>query len=128
MRDVRQTFASIMQLFFSLHGRVSRLLYWMMDIIMGVLAVWLEEGHSVVPAVLVLVFLWPKIAISVKRWHDRNKSGWWVFINLVPIVGPIWALIEQGFLQGTEGPNDYGDDPLAGQRALVEQDARPTSR
>lgn len=79
---------------------------------MSVLVVWLAETESLVAAALVLVFLWPKIAISVKRWHDRNKSGWWVFINLIPIVGPIWALVEQGFLRGTQGPNDYGDDPL----------------
>jgi uncharacterized membrane protein YhaH (DUF805 family) len=32
----------------------------------------------------------------------------------VPIIGPIWALVECGFLRGTEGPNAYGPDPLAG--------------
>ena len=109
---VRRTAAGILRLFFSLHGRVSRVWYWVMDIIVSVLVVWLAETESLVAAALVLVFLWPKIAISVKRWHDRNGSGWWVFINLIPIVGPIWALVEQGFLRGTQGPNDYGDDPL----------------
>jgi uncharacterized membrane protein YhaH (DUF805 family) len=45
------------------------------------------------PGVLVLVpALWPGIAVSIKRWHDRNKSGWWVWINLIPLVGAIWSL------------------------------------
>ncbi|RJF87715.1 DUF805 domain-containing protein [Oleomonas cavernae] len=59
-----------------------------------------------------LVFLWPGLAIAIKRWHDRGKSGWWVLIILIPIVGVIWALVENGFLRGTVGPNQYGPDPL----------------
>jgi uncharacterized membrane protein YhaH (DUF805 family) len=52
------------------------------------------------------------IIVQVKRWHDRDKSGWWVFINLIPCVGGLWTLIECGFLKGTTGPNKYGADPL----------------
>ena len=40
--------------------------------------------------------------------------GWWVLIGLIPIVGFWWVLIECGFLQGDDGPNEYGPDPLAG--------------
>ena len=64
--------------------------------------------------ILTLVFLWPTLALYAKRWHDRGKSGWWTLIMLVPLVGPIWLLVECGFLRGTEGPNQYGPDPLAG--------------
>ena len=59
-----------------------------------------------------LIILWPAFAIQVKRWHDRDKSGWWVLINLIPIIGPLWALVEIGFLTGTEGSNRFGDNPL----------------
>jgi uncharacterized membrane protein YhaH (DUF805 family) len=62
---------------------------------------------SVVPA-----SLWIGLVLSVKRWHDRNKSGRWVLINLVPVVGWLWHLIECGFLRGTIGPNRFGQDPL----------------
>ncbi|TGR16409.1 DUF805 domain-containing protein, partial [Mesorhizobium sp. M8A.F.Ca.ET.197.01.1.1] len=48
-----------------------------------------------------------------KRWHDRNKSGWWTLIGLIPIIGGIWLLIELGILEGTRGANQYGPDPLA---------------
>jgi uncharacterized membrane protein YhaH (DUF805 family) len=56
--------------------------------------------------------LWIGLVLSVKRWHDRNKSGWWVLVNLVPVVGWLWQLIECGFLRGTTGPNRFGQDPL----------------
>ncbi len=61
-----------------------------------------------------IAMIWPSLAISIKRWHDRDKSGWWVLIGLVPVIGGIWALVETGFLAGTGGPNQYGPDPLGG--------------
>jgi uncharacterized membrane protein YhaH (DUF805 family) len=61
-----------------------------------------------------IAMIWPSLAISIKRWHDRDKSGWWVLIGFIPLIGPIWALVETGFLEGTGGPNQYGPDPLGG--------------
>jgi len=58
-----------------------------------------------------LVLTWTHLAVFVKRWHDRNKSGWWVLINLIPVIGWFWTLIECGFLEGTVGANTYGPDP-----------------
>lgn len=68
---------------------------------------WLPLG------IVILLTLWPSLAIYAKRWHDRNKSGWWSLIMFVPIIGGIWMLIELGFLRGTEGENRYGADPIA---------------
>ena len=62
--------------------------------------------------IMALVFLYPALAIYTKRWHDRDKSGWWTLILLIPLIGPIWFLVECGCLRGTEGPNEYGPDPL----------------
>jgi uncharacterized membrane protein YhaH (DUF805 family) len=71
-------------------------------------------GQMMVPlGILFLIVLWPSLAIYAKRWHDRDKSGWWSLIMLVPIIGSIWLLVELGFLRGTEGPNRFGDDPIA---------------
>ena len=68
---------------------------------------------GMIPSIVVsLLFLYPALAIYAKRWHDRGKSGWWSMIMLVPLVGVIWFLVECGFLRGTEGPNQYGNDPL----------------
>jgi len=60
---------------------------------------------------LALVAVWMKLAVIVKRWHDRDKSGWWVLIVLIPVIGWLWQLIECGFLDGTPGPNKYGPSP-----------------
>jgi uncharacterized membrane protein YhaH (DUF805 family) len=73
-------------------------------------------SKMVVPmGILWLIVIWPAICLYAKRWHDRDKSGWWSLIGLVPIIGGIWMLVELGFLRGTEGPNRFGPDPLAGQ-------------
>jgi uncharacterized membrane protein YhaH (DUF805 family) len=58
-----------------------------------------------------LLLLWPALAVSIKRWHDRDHSGWWVLIALVPVVGWAWMLVANGFLAGTDGPNRYGPPP-----------------
>ncbi|MBY0323605.1 MAG: DUF805 domain-containing protein [Reyranella sp.] len=68
---------------------------------------------SVVLFIFFVVAFWISIAVAVKRYQDRNKSGWWVLIVFVPVIGGLWYLIECGFLRGTAGPNDYGPDPLA---------------
>ncbi len=68
---------------------------------------------SIVLFIFFVVATWISIAVAVKRYHDRNKSGWWVLIVFVPIIGGLWYLIECGFLRGTAGPNNYGPDPLA---------------
>ncbi len=63
--------------------------------------------------ILFLLLLWPSICLYAKRWHDRDKSGWWSLIGLIPIIGGLWMLIELGFLRGTDGPNRFGPDPIA---------------
>lgn len=54
---------------------------------------------------------WIYLAGSIKRAHDRGKSGWWILITLIPIAGFIWWLIVLGIFEGQKGPNKYGPDP-----------------
>jgi uncharacterized membrane protein YhaH (DUF805 family) len=58
-----------------------------------------------------LISLWPSLAIVIKRHHDRNQSGWFTLILLIPLVGFFWWLINLGILDGTPGPNQYGPSP-----------------
>lgn len=51
-------------------------------------------------------------ALQTKRWHDRDKSGWWNLLVAVPVIGPVWILVEAGMLAGTPGPNQFGPDPF----------------
>lgn len=96
---------------------------------------------SIIPIIILsLATLYPSFALIIKRLHDRNKSGWWSLVFYIPsilsnivnatmpggtlamicgllgLIAAIWLLVEVGFLKGTDGPNDYGPDPLAGQR------------
>ena len=107
-------------LFFSFEGRINRGKFWLGIVILWafvwVLAIIAGATNSAfllwLVVILSILIIWPSLALSIKRWHDRNKSGWWVLIGLVPLIGGIWALIETGFLPGTVGPNEYGLDPL----------------
>ncbi len=68
---------------------------------------------GMIPIIIVsLLFLYPALAVYTKRWHDRDKSGWWTLIIFVPVIGAIWWLVECGFLRGTDGANRFGPDPL----------------
>ena len=64
-------------------------------------------------AIVPLLLIYPLLALYAQRWHDRGKSGWWSLIGFIPLIGSLWIIIELGFLRGTEGPNQYGPDPLA---------------
>ena len=102
-------------LLFSLSGRLSRGRFWLGTVLALVLigltglpAGKTDANLSPGASLAVLVFLWISLAVAVKRYHDRNKSGWWVLIGLIPLIGPFWQLIELGFLPGTPSANRYG--------------------
>lgn len=57
-----------------------------------------------------VVLAWPFAAISAKRWHDRDRSAWWVLLALVPVVGMLWLLVDNGCVRGTPGRNRFGDE------------------
>lgn len=59
-----------------------------------------------------LVTFLPSLSVLVRRLHDTNRSGWWYWLILVPLVGPIIMLVWM-CSKGTVGPNDYGEDPLS---------------
>lgn len=102
------------QLFLSFDGRINRQPFWIGVVILfivnvaasAIFAVWLA-------GIIQLVLIYPSLAVSVKRCHDRDKSGWWCLLLLIPVVGFIWWVIDLGILEGTDGENQYGPNPLA---------------
>lgn len=116
------------KLLFSFEGRVSRSVFWYfvlacmgIGIAAGVLMV-MTMGPVQYPAqvqmpgwilLLQLAMVWPALAIYAKRWHDQDKSGWWTLVILIPIVGGLIALIMLGFIQGTAGPNRFGEASMS---------------
>ena len=97
-------------------GRATRTEYWVFTLgntaiqLVGMLVV--NLSHLV--ALSFLLLLWnlalilPNLAVLVRRLHDTNRSGWWVWIGLIPLVGiillTIWTV-----LVSTPGPNRFGD-------------------
>ena len=113
------TTLSIKEIMFSFKGRIPRKTYWysalgmilasfVLMFLVALLTGGNESAISVIMLILYIPLIWVSLAIQVKRWHDRNKSGWWVLISFVPLIGPIWALIENGFLAGDEAENRFG--------------------
>lgn len=60
--------------------------------------------------IYVLVIFLPGLAVVVRRLHDVGKSGWFIFISLIPIVGAIWLLVLL-FTDSISGPNKWGLNP-----------------
>ena len=56
--------------------------------------------------------LLPSIAVAVRRLHDTDRSGWWILLGFIPIIGGIVLLVFY-VLEGTQGPNRFGPDPKA---------------
>ena len=60
----------------------------------------------------------PSLAVSVRRFHDQDKSGWFLLLQLIPYIGGIIVLVFM-CLDGTRGPNRFGPDPKDPTRADV---------
>ena len=69
-----------------------------------------EAGMGLLGGIYTLAVLIPGIAVSVRRLHDTNRSGWWILIALIPLIGAIVLLFFM--VQDSEpGVNQYGANP-----------------
>ena len=99
------------------NGRARRSEYWYfvlfnfligtaVGVVTGLIGIdWLSYIYSV--ALLV-----PGIAVGVRRLHDIGKSGWWLLISFIPLIGGIWLIILMA-KEGDHGNNAFGPDPKA---------------
>lgn len=113
---------------FSFKGRVPRSVYWAMSLLgamtvfqliysMGYIERNEDAEHWIMLnvgtyVIILLLTTWLNIVTSIKRVHDCNKSGWWVLLLVVPIIGSFWALFYLGCKRGVVGKNQFGDDPV----------------
>lgn len=105
-------------------GRARRKEYWMFflfNVLFGIVTVILdnmlglampETGYGAIYLIYSLAIIIPSIAVGVRRLHDIGKSGFWLFIAFIPIVGGIWLLVLFA-TEGKSGDNEYGSDPKA---------------
>lgn len=100
-------------------GRACRAEYWIFTLINFVIALVITFSENIVgsPGILSILFslavLLPSLAVGVRRLHDTGRSGWWILIALVPMIGTIIVLILFALPGKPEG-DKYGPDPLAG--------------
>lgn len=99
-------------------GRARRSEYWYFFLFSTVVNIVLSVIESVleIPGILsglyILAALLPGLAVTARRLHDTGRSGWWMLINLIPLVGFIILLIWLVKI-GDDGDNAYGANPIA---------------
>lgn len=102
--------------FCNLNGRASRYEFWWFFVIVLILncissicdAICGLPG--VLSGILSLVLLLPQLGLDVRRLHDINRSGWWLLLCIIPVIGWIILLI-WAIQPGDEAANDYGEVP-----------------
>lgn len=114
-------------------GRSRRKEYWMFMLLQIVLivifAIVISALASSAPRVAdtvativtlgyLALFVIPSLAVQVRRFHDQDKSGWFILMGFIPAAGGLIVLIFM-CLPGTRGANRFGPDPIAGHDAQV---------
>lgn len=98
-------------------GRARRKEYWFFYLFNSLIFMLLNIidrliGIGLLSGLYGIFILIPSIAVIVRRLHDTDRSGWWILIGFIPIVGTI-ALFILMLFDGTHGDNRFGADPKA---------------
>lgn len=109
-------FDALLHRYAVLQGRASRAEYWYFFLfytLSMVFAVLLDivVETCLFSTVLCFLLLAPSITLSVRRLHDIDRTGWWLWIGAIPLIGPL-VLFVFSVTRGTDGPNRYGHNPL----------------
>lgn len=115
-------YLKVMKNYAQFTGRASRQEYWMFvlfNMIFAIVAIVLDNVMGLIiaglpygPIYMIYAFaiILPATAVCVRRLHDIGKSGWMIFISLIPVIGSIWLLI-LACKEGNIGSNEYGMAP-----------------
>ncbi len=108
---------AIAQNYCNFSGRSSRSEYWWYVLFTAIISCGVslifsgnQTTMSIISGIVNLVLLLPGLGLCVRRLHDTNRSGWWILIGFIPVVG--WILLIVWFCQDSQrGPNQYGPEP-----------------
>ncbi|MGM0877452.1 MAG: DUF805 domain-containing protein [Bacillota bacterium] len=97
-------------------GRARRKEYWMFALFSVIISIVLSiielaiDIESIFSGLYSLAILLPSLAVTVRRLHDIGRSGWWLLIGIIPVIGAI-VLLVLSCLDSQEGDNKYGPNP-----------------
>ncbi|MGB1038095.1 MAG: DUF805 domain-containing protein [Bacteroidia bacterium] len=102
-------------------GRARRREYWSFQLVSTIASLILSTldyalfntgfgDTGIIGSIFSLAILVPSLAVFVRRLHDVGKSGWYILLMLLPIIGWIWLLVLL-FTDGDQGTNEYGPNP-----------------
>ena len=103
------------QKYASFSGRARRTEYWMFFLVYFVIAlvIGVVEGllsiGGYLTGIFALVHLLPSLGVTVRRLHDTGRSGWWILLGLIPLVGAIILIV--WFVGDSKPDNQYGPNP-----------------
>lgn len=109
-------YLKVLRDFAEFEGRAHRTEYWMFVLVnlvvlfgIGLVEFMLGMG-STIGFIYSLAILIPSVAVSVRRLHDTGRSGWWILIGIIPLLGTLVLLVFY-CLDGELDDNEYGADP-----------------
>jgi uncharacterized membrane protein YhaH (DUF805 family) len=117
-----QWYPTVLRKYVVFDGRSGRPEFWWFQlanlIVVVVIAIISDAAgaSNLLPDLYWLAVLLPSLAVSIRRMHDTDRSGWWVLINLIPLVGGILFIVWAAS-SGTFGPNRFGSPPDGGTAA-----------
>ena len=119
-----QWYVDVLRKYAVFGGRASRPEFWYFTLVNTIIEVIGQVvGRQVrvvmlVPSLYRLAVLLPSIGVAIRRLHDTNRSGWWLLLAFIPIVG--WIILIVFYASaGTAGPNSYGDSAPTSPAATV---------
>jgi uncharacterized membrane protein YhaH (DUF805 family) len=118
--DFGQSIKTCLNKYATFSGRAQRSEYWyfllfmmIVNIVTSILDAAILEDLPIFSLFATLALLVPSISVSVRRLHDTDRSGWWLLLGFIPVVGVI-VLVVFFCQRGTVGSNQFGSDPLQG--------------
>lgn len=103
-------YIAVLKQYIAFSGRAHRREFWMFLLIHLFIVVVLSFVSEFLSSVYTLAVLLPALGVSVRRLHDSGKSGWWLLLHFIPMVGTLILLVLMA-LEGDPGPNRYGPPP-----------------
>lgn len=110
--NYQQAIFTCFKKFADFKGRARRREFWYFELFCVLLSLLLSFMNEDLATLAMLVTLIPNIAVNVRRLHDIDRSGWWMLIALVPIVG-VLLLLFWATQEGNPTANQYGESPNA---------------